>query len=390
VKTKRPAQYFWRRCAPVGASQGALATEERGGGRRWGTLKTPRRARLLLAAGIGLTLAVSSACLSTTSSSSSGKKLVYFIFNGYTPPYFAPMASGITAASKHYPGLDIKVIGANASSSDEISDLHTAVAAGAKAIILNPVDASVTTAAKQAASQGTPIITIDRDVSDPTARIAFIGDNDTMLGQQETTSCLKGLQASGLPKPWNTVVIEGTLGASTAVDRLAGTMSTLKPYIANKSVHVVLNQSANFDTGTAQSMMSSFLASKPSVQAVISGNDAMALGALSALKSNGIAAGKKTIVCGVDAQPESLNAIKAGTQYNTVTHSPYLEAFWAVEAMDNYLSSKTKPPASDPDGNVLIPQNLVTSANAGTVSAWGTPQTIPPLPYGKSKAFPAG
>ena len=358
-------------------------------------MKPPRMSRLLLAAGIGLTLAVSSACLSTTSSSSGGggsssKKLVYFIFNGYTPPYFAPMATGITAASKHYPDLDIKIIGANGSSSDEISDLHTAVAAGAKAIILNAVDASVTTAAKQAASQGVPIITIDRDVSDPTARIAFIGDNDKLLGQQETTNCLQGLQASGLPKPWNTVVIEGTLGASTAVDRLNGTMSTLKPYIASKSVHVALNQSADFDTGKAQAMMSSFLASKPSVQAIISGNDAMALGVLSALKSNGIAAGKKTIVCGVDAQPESLAAIKAGTQYNTVTHSPYLEAFWAVEAMDNYLTHKTKPPASDPQGNVLIPQNLVTSTNVGTVSAWGTPQTIPPLPYGSSKSYPAG
>lgn len=351
----------------------------------------PRTSRLLLAAGIALTLAVSSACLSTTSSSGgSSKKLVYFIFNGYTPPYFAPMATGITAASKHYPGLDIKIIGANGSASDEISDIRSAVAAGAKAIILNAVDTSVTTAAKQAANQGIPIVTIDRDVSDPSARLAFIGDNDTLLGQQEATNCLKGLQASGLPKPWNTVVIEGTLGASTAVDRLTGTMNTLKPYIASKSVHVALNQSADFDTGKAQALMSSFLASKPSVQAVISGNDAMALGAISALNSAGLTPGKKTIVCGVDAQPESLNAIKAGTQYNTVTHSPYLEAFWAVEAMDNYLTHKTKPPASDPNGDVLVPQTVVTSANVGSVSAWGTPQTIPPLPYGTSKAYPAG
>lgn len=353
-------------------------------------MKTPRTPRLLLVLGIGLSLAMSSACLSTASSSSSSKKLVYFIFNGYTPPYFAPMATGITAASKHYPDLNIKIIGANGSASDEISDLHTAVAAGAKAIILNAVDTSVTTAAKQAASQGVPIITIDRDVSDPSARFAFIGDNDTLLGQQETTSCLQGLQSSGLPKPWSVVVIEGTLGATTAVDRLNGTMNTLKPYIADKSVHVALNQSADFDTGKAQSMMSTFLATKPSVQAVISGNDAMALGALSAMNSAGLSAGKKTIVCGVDAQPESLNAIKGGTQYNTVTHSPYLEAFWAVEAMDNYLTHKTKPPASDQNGDVLIPQNLVTSGNAGTVSAWGTPQTIPPLPYGSSKSYPAG
>lgn len=352
-----------------------------------------RPSRLLLVTCLGLSLAAASGCVSTASSggsSGSGKKLVYFIFNGYTPPYFAPMATGITAASKHYPNLNIKIIGANGSASTEISDIHTAVAAGAKGIILNAVDTSVTQAAKQASSGGIPVVTIDRDVSDPSARLAFIGDNDTKLGKQEATSCLSGLKASGLPKPWHVVVLEGTLGASTAVDRLTGTKSVLAPYIANGSVKVVLDQSANFDTGTAQSVMSTELAKTSNIQAVISGNDAMALGAISALKSNGVTPGKKAIVCGVDAQPEDLADIKAGTQYNTVTHAPYLEAFWAVEAMANYLSNHTKPPASDPNGDVLVPQNVITKATLGSTSAWGTPKTVPPLPYGKSKSYPAG
>jgi ABC-type sugar transport system substrate-binding protein len=342
-----------------------------------------RGMRLLLVLCLGLIAAVASGCVSTTPSG--GKKLVYFIFNGYTPPYFAPMATGITNASKKYPNLDIKIIGANGSSSDEISDIHTAVSAGAAGIILNAVDTSVTQAAQQASSKGIPIVTIDRDVSDPSARFAFIGDNDTQLGQQEATSCLSGLQSSGLPKPWNVVLLEGTLGASTAVDRLTGTQTALKPGIANGSVKVVLNQSANFDTGTAQSVMSTELAKTTGIQAVIAGNDAMALGAISALSSHGLTPGTKTLVCGVDAQPESLADVKAGTQYNTVTHAPYLEAFWAVEAMDNYLSHHTRPPASDPHGDVLVPQDVVTKANVGSVSGWGTPATVPPLPYGTSK-----
>jgi ribose transport system substrate-binding protein/ribose transport system permease protein len=90
-------------------------------------------------------------------------------------------------------------------------------------------------------------------------------------------------------------------------------------------------------------------------------------------------------VCGSDAQPQDLADIKAGAQYSTVTHAPYLEAFWAVEAMNHYLASKTKPPASDPDGDVLVPQVVVTKANVGSVAAWGTPSTIPPLPYGSPK-----
>jgi ABC-type sugar transport system substrate-binding protein len=299
------------------------------------------------------------------------------------------MAQGITAATKYYPDLSVKIVSANGSSSDEISDIQTAVAAGAKGIILNAVDTSVTQAAQQASSQGVPIVTIDRDISTPSARIAFIGDNDTTLGDQEAASCLRGLAKSGLPKPWRVAVLQGTLGASTAVDRTAGTMSALKPSVSDGSVQIALNQSANFDTGTAQSVVSSLLAAHPNVQAVISGNDAMALGAISALRAHGQTPGKKTLVCGVDAQPEDLADIQAGTQYNTVTHPPYLEAFWAVEAIDNYLRHHTKPPSSDTDGDVLLPQTVVTAGNVKSVKAWGTPPTIPPLPYGTSQSHPA-
>lgn len=344
-----------------------------------------RRTLTALAALTALCLAAVSGCVSTGASAAGGKKLVYFIYNGPTPPYFAPMASGITAAAKKYPDLDIKTVNANASSSTEISDIDAAVAAGAQGIILNAIDGSVTQAALNATNKHIAVVTIDRDVNTPKARFAFIGDDDHQLGEQETASCLQGLQASGLPKPWHVVVLEGTLGASTAVDRLAGTEAELKPYEASGTVKVVLSQSANFDTGTAQTLMSSFLASTGNIQAVISGNDAMALGVLTALQSRGIKPGQQTLVCGVDAQPQDLSDIQAGTQYNTVTHAPYLEAFWSVEAMNDYLTSHTKPPASDSDGDVLVPQVVVTKANLGSVAAWGTPATVPPLPYGSTK-----
>lgn len=342
-----------------------------------------RRSLAAIAVAAALCLAAVSGCVST--GASSGKKLVYFIYNGPNPPYFAPMADGIAAAQKQHPNLEIKVVNANGSSSTEISDIDSAVAAGASGIILNPVDGSVTQATQKATAKKIPVVTIDRDVNAPAARFAFIGDDDYQLGQQMTASCLQGVRAAGLPKPWHVVVLEGTLGASTAVNRLDGTEAALKPSVASGSVKVVLNQSANFDTGAAQSLMSSFLSKTTGIQAVISGNDAMAIGAITALKSRGVKPGKQTLVCGSDAQPQSLADITAGSQYSTVTHAPYLEAVWSVEAMNDYLTSHVKPPASDPHGDVLVPQVVVTKTNIGSVAAWGTPATVPPLPYGPSK-----
>lgn len=315
------------------------------------------------------------------------QKLVYFIFTGYTYPFFAPMAAAVKEAATYTPDLNIRIVNANNSPSQEIADVKEAVAAGAKGIILNTIQESVTGAALDATKAGVPIITIDRDVSNPAARVAFIGDDDFTLGKELTQYGLDVLAERHVAKPWHVVVLQGTLGNSTAIGRQNGAMSLLDPLVKSGAVKIVLNQSADFKTVTAQSMIGSLLARTTDIQLVDCANDAMALGVINALKEHGVTPGKTTLVAGADAQPESLDAVKAGTQVDTVTHSPYVEAFWAVEAMENYLNGGVKPPADKfKDGNILIPMTLVTAKNVDNIAAWGTPDVIPPLPYGKSEA----
>ncbi|WP_134439349.1 sugar ABC transporter substrate-binding protein, partial [Methylacidiphilum caldifontis] len=223
----------------------------------------------------------------------------------------------------------------------------------AKGIILNPVNGSVTNAAVQAMKQGVPVITIDRDVNNPQGRDVFIGDNDKQLGILQTQYALQYLKTHNVPKPWNIVILQGTLGSSTAIDRLAGAMDALKPYLSNGSAKIVLNESANFETDTAQTVMSEFLAKTTNVQLVIASNDAMALGAITALQNAGLKPGQNVLVVGADAQPQSLTDVANGTQLDTVTHSPFVEAYWAVEAMDNLLKYHIKPPAQYPHGDLI-------------------------------------
>lgn len=315
--------------------------------------------------------------------------LVYFIFTGYAYPYFAPMAEAVKQAAAHYPDLSIRIVNADNSASQEITDIKEAAAAGAKGIILNTIQESVTGAAKQAVQQGIPIVTVDRDVASSAARIAFIGDNDETLGREETQYAIDALRQKNLPKPWHVIVLQGTLGASVSIGRLKGTMDVLDPLVKDGTVQVVLNQSANFETAAAQSMMAAELAKTTNIQLVVCANDAMALGVINALKAHGITPGQQTLVAGADAQPESLDAVKSGAQLDTVTHAPFVEAYWAVEAMANELADHTKPPADKfPHGDVIIPMTLVTQQNVDQIAAWGTPQTIPPLPYGKSQSYP--
>ena len=342
----------------------------------------------LTASAASLALAAGVASAAAAAQSSSTPKPVYFIFTGYAYPYFAPMAAAVTQAAGHYPDIAIKIVNANNSASDEIADINEAVAAGAKGVILNTIQESVTATAEKAMKAGVPVVTIDRDVSNPQARIAFIGDNDETLGREETQQGVDALAKLNIPKPWHVAVLQGTLGASVSIGRLKGAMDVLQPLIDKKEVELVLNQSANFATDTAQTMMSAELAKTTDIQLIVCGNDAMALGVINALKTHGITPGEKTLVVGADAQPESLSAVRSGAQLDTVTHSPFVEAYWAVEAMADYLKNGEKPPLAEfAHGDIIIPMTLVTKANVDKIAAWGTPQQIAPLPYGPSQTF---
>lgn len=323
---------------------------------------------------------------SNPNAAASGKDLVYFIFTGYSSPYFAPMAQAVKQAAGDYPNLELKIVNANDSPSQEITDINEAVANNAKGIILNPVNGAVTGAAVHAMNQGVPVITIDRDVNNPKGRKLFIGDNDHQLGVEQTQYAIQYLTQHHIPKPWNVVVLTGTPGSSTAIDRAAGAMSVLKPYVSNGSAKIVLNQTGQFATNTAQTVMSEFLAKNSHVQLVVAGNDAMALGAITALQNAGLKPGQNVFVVGADAQPQSLTDIQQGTQLDTVTHAPFVEAYWAVEAMDNILKYHVNPPAKYASKGLIIPMTLVTKSNVSRISGWGTPQTVPALPYGHASS----
>lgn len=341
--------------------------------------------KLLMAVAVTLMVAIA---MVSTASAANYEKSVYFIFTGYTYPYFAPMANAIKQADKQYPDLSITIVSAHNSASQQIAAMKQAIAAGADGIILNPVQQSVTFAAKQAMQNGIPVVTIDRDVSQSSARVVFIGSDDFTLGRKPTKYAIETLAENGVPTPWRIIVLQGTLGASVSIDRLQGAMSVLKPLVEQGKVEIILNQSANFSTTKAQKMISILLAKTTDIDLIVASNDAMALGAINALKAHNIEPGKETLVIGADAQPESLAAIEAGTQLATVTHSPFIEAYWAVEAMHNIFSHGVTPPADQfPKGNVLIPMTLVTKHNIDKISRWGTPKVIPPLPYGHSKPY---
>ncbi len=349
-----------------------------------------RSAKILLIVPALVSLLALSAFAASTATPTHPARLIYFIISSNGSPYMGSMQKAAEKASVHFSDLALTIMNAHNSASEEISDINAAVAAGAKGIILDPVQESVVAAARAATSRGIPLITVDRDFTDTSARMAFVGADEENVGRMETQYAVDYLGRHHVSTPWNVAVLQGTEGLSESAARLKGAMDVLQPLVEKGAAKIVLNASANFSTQDAQGMMRRLLTDNGTgyVQLVVCGSDAEALGAINAVMEIGTGLGTRTFVVGANANPQGLQAVRDGIQLDTVTHSPYVEAYWAVEAMHDYLLNGTRPSAAKlPNGEVTIPLTLVTRANAPTLMDWGTPRVITSLPYGPSQSY---
>jgi ribose transport system substrate-binding protein len=115
------------------------------------------------------------------------------------------------------------------------------------------------------------------------------------------------------------VALKGMLANSIAIDRYKGLENTLAKYPGIKLVAV---DTAEWDRAKAFEKTKSFLVANPDIGGVWAANDNMALGALEALRANGLAG--KVMVTGVDGIDEMLDAVQKGEAAATVLN----DSFW--------------------------------------------------------------
>lgn len=110
--------------------------------------------------------------------------------------------------------------------------------------------------------------------------------------------------------------------------------------------------------------MQSIIQANPVIDAVISGNDEMALGAIAALKEEGKLDG--TVVGGFDGSPDAVDAIKAGEIAYTVLQPVAVFTEDAVRQADHYIANGS--PMVDTEKQ-LFDCLLITPDNVGDYSA---------------------
>jgi putative xylitol transport system substrate-binding protein len=172
------------------------------------------------------------------------------------------------------------------------------------AIIFAPIDADAgATAVKLAHDANIPVVgTNTRANSDLLA--SYVGSDDVKSGYLEAKAVLDKIGCKG-----NVVVIQGPIGISAQIQRSQGNDKALAEC---PNVKVLETKTANWSRAEAQALMEDWLTRHPGqIQGVIGQNDEMALGAIEAIKGQGLKVSDFAIG-GIDGITDALKAVKAG------------------------------------------------------------------------------
>lgn len=237
---------------------------------------------------------------------------------------------------------------------DKQSNLFdTAIARGAKAIILDNAGAEASVAPiKRAKKAGIPSFLIDREINATGLAVSQIVSNNYQGAQLGGQQFAKLMGEKG-----NYAELVGKESDTNAGIRSKGYHGVLDQY---PDLKMVAQQSANWSQTEAYQKMETILQAHPDIKGVIAGNDTMAMGAWAALKA---ANRTDVIVTGFDGSNDVRDSILKDGIKATVMQPAYREAEVAVEQADKFLKSDK----TGADEKQLMDCVLITKDNAGKV-----------------------
>jgi inositol transport system substrate-binding protein len=253
------------------------------------------------------------------------------------------------AVKKHCEKNGIKFLEADAQGDavKQVSQVENFIAQKVNVILLSPTDRHACAPAVTTANKARiPVMIINCEIDNVKKAACYVGCNDTSAGVMEMKYIADKLKGKG-----NIVILQGPDGNSAAVLRTAGIADALKKY---PDLKVLAQQPANWDIAKAMSIVENWLQTMD-IDAIVSENDEMALGAVKAIEGQKVK--KKILVIGVDAIPDGLKAVKEGKMVATVLQDAEAIAAKTVEVARQVAVGKKVNACYE------IPFKIIDSAN---------------------------
>ena len=230
----------------------------------------------------------------------------------------------------------------------QTSQIDAFIADGVDVLIINPVTpGSANVITDKAVDAGIPLVYINREPdAEEEARweendwnVTYVGadarQSGTMQGEIIADLGLDAIDFNGNGKV-DYIMIEGDPENVDAQYRTEFSIKALQD--AGLEVNEVDDQVGMWDQQKGNELVANSLSMYgDEIEVVFCNNDAMALGALQAIQSNGRTVGEDIYLVGVDALAEALEDILAGTFTGTVFNDHFAQADGAADAAIAYL-----------------------------------------------------
>jgi ribose transport system substrate-binding protein len=219
------------------------------------------------------------------------------------------------------------------------------------AVVFIPVDdVAMIDSVKKLNEAKIPIVLASNPL--PGSFVTYVGADDFEIGYRQARYLFDNLGGKG-----KIVVIEGTPAAPTNRERVRGYKRALAEF---PGIEVLGSGIGNYQQPDAKRVMIKFLGDYPQIDAVLSANDGMALGALEALKE----ANRTSVVIGINGILPAVKQIEAGAMLASVDFNMFKIGCTATRAAVRYLKREPLPE------KIMLPAEIIDRTN---YKAWLVP-----------------
>jgi ribose transport system substrate-binding protein len=219
------------------------------------------------------------------------------------------------------------------------------------AVVFIPVDdVAMISSVKKLNEAKIPIVLASNPL--PGSFVTFVGADDFEIGYREAGYLFEHLGGKG-----KIVVIEGTPAAPTNRERVRGYKRAFAEF---PGIEVLGSGIGNYQQPDAKRVMEKFLAEHKQIDAVLSANDGMALGALEALKD----ANRTSVVIGINGILPAVKQIETGAILASVDFNMFKIGCMATRAALRHLKGEPLP------DKIMLPAEIIDKAN---YRAWLVP-----------------
>jgi len=251
-------------------------------------------------------------------------------------PFFVYLQRNVMDEAKI---LEVEIIAIDAKneSAKQMAIVEDFISKGVDGVLMSPIGTDALVPAVESLNRaGIPVATVDRKVSGGDV-LVHVGADNVEGGRVAARYLIEQLGGKG-----NVLELEGTPGASPAIDRKAG----FDEIIATSDIKILVSQTAKFERATGQSVMENLLQVHKNFQGVFAANDEMILGSIEAMEASGVEA-SRAVTVGYDAIPDALSYIKEGRLNATIEQFPGEQAKKGLRYLVDYIRDGKKPPSSE-------------------------------------------